>query len=42
MLTLMGPIYGWFILASFIMKTSSHENDNRDKVKYLFYKPVVK
>lgn len=41
MLTLMGPIYGWFVLASFIMKTSSHENDNRDKVKYLFYKPLV-
>jgi len=41
MVTLMGPIYGWFILASLIMKASSHENDNNDKVKYLFYKPLV-
>ena len=41
MVTLMGPIYGWFILASLIMKASSHESDNRDKVKYLFYKPLV-
>ncbi len=41
MLTLMGPIFGWFLLASFILKVSTHESDNTKKIKQLIYKPLV-
>ena len=41
MSTLFGPIYGWYILSSIVFKVTSHEKDKTDKVKYLFYKPVV-
>jgi len=41
MLTLMGPIFGWFLLASFILKVSTHESDKTKNVKQLVYKPLV-
>ncbi len=41
MLTLMGPIFGWFLLASFILKVSTHESDRTENVKQLVYKPLV-
>ena len=41
MLTLMGPIFGWFLLSSFLLKISTHENDNIETIKQLFYKPLV-
>ena len=41
MLTLMGPIFGWFLLSSFILNVSTHESDNQKDVKQLFYKPLV-
>ena len=41
MLTLMGPIFGWFLLASFILKISTHESDTVKDVKQLVYKPLV-
>ena len=41
MLTLMGPIFGWFLLASFILKLSTHESDRTENVKHLVYKPLV-
>ena len=41
MLTLMGPIFGWFLLASFILKLSTHESDRAENVKHLVYKPLV-
>ena len=41
MLTLMGPIFGWFLLSSFILNVSTHESDNQKDVKLLFYKPLV-
>jgi uncharacterized short protein YbdD (DUF466 family) len=41
MLTLMGPIFGWFLLASFILKVSTHESDRTENVKQLVYRPLV-
>ena len=41
MLTLMGPIFGWFLLASFILKVSTHESDRTENIKQLVYKPLV-
>ena len=41
MLTLMGPIFGWFLLSSFMLNVSTHESDNQKDVKQLFYKPLV-
>ena len=41
MLTLMGPIFGWFLLARFLLNISTHESDNIKDIKQLFYKPVV-
>ena len=41
MLTLMGPIFGWFLLSSFMLNVSTHESDNHKDVKQLFYKPLV-
>ena len=41
MLTLMGPIFGWFLLSSFLLNVSTHENDNQKDIKQLFYKPLV-
>jgi hypothetical protein len=41
MLTLMGPIFGWFLLASFILKVSTHESDRTENIKHLVYKPLV-
>ena len=41
MLTLMGPIFGWFLLARFLLNVSTHESDNTKDIKQLFYKPLV-
>ena len=41
MLTLMDPIFGWFLLSSFLLNVSTHENDNQKDIKQLFYKPLV-
>ena len=41
MLTLMGPVFGWFLLSSFMLNVSTHESDNQKNVKQLFYKPLV-
>jgi len=41
MLTLMGPIFGWFLLSSFMLNVSTHESDNQKDIKQLFYKPLV-
>ena len=41
MLTLMGPIFGWFLLARFLLNISTHESDNVKDIKQLFYKPLV-
>jgi len=41
MLTLMGPIFGWFLLARIILKLSTHESDRTENVKLLAYKPLV-
>ena len=41
MLTLIGPLYGWWILMNLIFKVSSHESNNSKKIKYLFYRPLI-
>tara|TARA_B000000557_G_C20592196_1_gene366070 strand:- start:53 stop:649 length:597 start_codon:yes stop_codon:yes gene_type:complete len=41
MLTLIGPLYGWWILMNLIFKVSTHESNNTKEIKYLFYKPVI-
>ena len=37
----MGPIFGWFLLSTFMLNVSTNESDNQKDVKQLFYKPLV-
>ncbi len=41
MLTLMGFIFGWFLLARFLLNISTRERDNAKNIKQLIHNPSI-